>query len=67
MFYSGDHELRAIEEENLRWRRRILGGFLYRLGRGAGRLLLCAAMPAIRGRSRVNRDDRTGCSLRGTS
>jgi hypothetical protein len=33
MFHTGDERLRAIEEENLRWRRRILGGFLRRLAR----------------------------------
>lgn len=62
MFQTGDHELRAIEEENLRWRRRILGGFLKRLGRGTVRLFLSPAVAAIRGLSRTNRQRRRCCS-----
>lgn len=37
MFYTGDSELRAIEERNLRLRRRVLGGCLRRLARVVGR------------------------------
>jgi len=58
MFHTGDHELRAIEEENLRWRRRILGGFLNRLGRGVVRLLLWPIVAAARGLSRTARSRR---------
>ncbi|MDZ7828693.1 MAG: hypothetical protein U5K33_04105 [Halofilum sp. (in: g-proteobacteria)] len=63
MFYTGDHELRAIEEENLRWRRRILGGFLNRLGRGVVGLLLWPIVAAIRELSRMGRSRRPCCSL----
>lgn len=37
MFYTGDSELRAIEERNLQLRRRVLGGCLRRLARAVGR------------------------------
>lgn len=40
MFYTGDSELRAIEERNLQLRRRVLGGCLRRLAQGVGRALV---------------------------